>query len=63
VLRVTSRGERLVAFGALQTSGVPILSHRRLLLREIDFFLTARTLWHFLNIFTLQVLEVDCFDM
>jgi len=49
VLSVVSWSQCLAALGALETSGVPVLSHRRLLLREIDFLLASRTLRHFVG--------------
>jgi hypothetical protein len=46
VLGVLSRSQGLVTFLTFQTLWMPIFTERRLLLGEVDFFLTTRTLRH-----------------
>jgi len=45
-LCVTAWGEGFVTLGTLQTGRMPVFTHRRLLLREVDLFLTSWTLRH-----------------
>lgn len=46
MLGVLSWRQDLVTLLTFQTHGVPVFAKRRLLLGEVDFFLTARTLGH-----------------
>lgn len=46
VLGMLSWRQNLVTLLTFQAHGVPVFAKRRLLLGEVDFFLTARTLRH-----------------
>jgi len=46
VLSMLAWSQCFAAFSAFQAGSVPIFSHRRLLLSEVDFFVTPRTLRH-----------------
>jgi len=46
MLSMPTRSERLAALGTLEAGGMPVLTHRCLLLREVDLLLTPRALRH-----------------